>query len=164
MGSQSWTWLSDSATTLCFVVESVVPQLAGGKAMIKMQVSLALKTSRLPLGIHTARLSHNVTRFLEGSWPWTDGGGRGDINTEKKLQSTDLGSDSLKREVRMWGWEQGNWWSQGELTIETRRGAKMPFLVLSTACHPRSRPASLLGFPKRPWGRQHWLIASRPEL
>ena len=89
--TKSWTWLSDSATTLCFVVESVVPQLAGGKAMIKMQVSLALKTSRVPLGMHTARLSHNVTRFLEGSWP-CDGGGRGDVNTEKKPQSTDLGS------------------------------------------------------------------------
>ena len=38
----------------CFVVESVVPQLAGGKAMIEMQVSLALKTSSLPLGMHTA--------------------------------------------------------------------------------------------------------------
>ena len=59
--------------------------------MIKMQVSLALKTSRVPLGMHTARLSHNVTRFLEGSWP-CDGGGRGDVNTEKKPQSTDLGS------------------------------------------------------------------------
>ena len=37
-------------------------------------------------------LSHNVTRFLKGSWPWTDGQGRGDVKTEKKPQSADLGS------------------------------------------------------------------------
>ena len=67
--TKGWTRLSDSATTLCFVVESVVPQLAGGKAMIKMQVYLAPKASPLPLDMHTTRLPHHVTRFSEGSWP-----------------------------------------------------------------------------------------------
>lgn len=51
---------------------AVVTQLVGGRAMIKMQVSLVLKTTLSPLAIHTARVLHNVTRFMEDSRPQTD--------------------------------------------------------------------------------------------
>ena len=36
-----------------------MPQLAGGGAMIKMQVYLVVKTTGLPLATHTARLPHS---------------------------------------------------------------------------------------------------------
>lgn len=48
---------------------SVFAQRVGGRAVMKMQVYLILMTTPQPAAKHTARLPHNVRRFMEYSRP-----------------------------------------------------------------------------------------------